>query len=465
MLSADAIRAAADNGVTETTFYQPKHRQIFAAITALHARQTPRDPVTVAEQLRQSGQLDGVGGLKELLRIQAATPASANAPYYAEIIAACAYQRNLIVASADLAEIGYTGGDIAEIVARLTAPTTAAVRARAVLGGEFTLDVPDQLPAVWGEADRVLWAEGEELLVVGPPGVGKTTIAAQLVAARIGLIDNLLGLPVASATRVLYLACDRPSQIQRAFNRLFGTAERDTLDERLTVWKGPPPQDFGRHPETLTNMAHTYHADCVFIDSLKDVALGLSDDEVGAGLNSSIQHALAEGINVCALHHQRKGQGGSKPMTLEDVYGSTWITAGAGSVVLLWGKAGDLLIELKHLKQPAMEVGPITIDHDHHTGQTTIDRGELDPTRVLRNAQNGITATDYAILAYGTEKPADKDRRRAKHVLDGLVRKGIAHAIEGQTGGPDGATPTRYYATTPDPPTTQNSQPDTEEPF
>jgi hypothetical protein len=34
------------------------------------------------------------------------------------------------------------------------------------------------------------------------------------------------------------------------------------------------------------------------------------------------------------------------------------ITAGAGSVVLLWGAAGDPIVEWRHLKQPAAEVGP-----------------------------------------------------------------------------------------------------------
>src|SRR4051812_37882823 len=63
-------------------------------------------------------------------------------------------------------------------------------------GGDFILDAPDTVPALWGTDDDVLWARGEALMLVGGPGVGKTTIAGQLVRGRLGLADDLLGYPV-----------------------------------------------------------------------------------------------------------------------------------------------------------------------------------------------------------------------------------------------------------------------------
>ena len=88
-------------------------------------------------------------------------------------------------------------------------------------GGAFILDAPDRVPALWGEGDRVLWAEGEALMVCGGPGVGKTTITGQLVRALLAGGD-VLGLPVARRRRVLYLAMDRPRQIARSLRRQFG---------------------------------------------------------------------------------------------------------------------------------------------------------------------------------------------------------------------------------------------------
>jgi replicative DNA helicase len=113
--------------------------------------------------------------------------------------------------------------------------------ARLIPGGVFILDAPKGIPAVWGSGQQVAWSQGEPLLVVGPPGVGKTTIAGQLVMARLEIGGPVLGMPVTPGKRVLYLACDRPAQVQRALARLVSEDDRQILDERLVVWKGPPP--------------------------------------------------------------------------------------------------------------------------------------------------------------------------------------------------------------------------------
>ncbi len=231
---------------------------------------------------------------------------------------------------------------------------------RLVRGGSFVLDQPREVPALWGAGDRVLWARGEALMIVGPAGVGKTTLAQQVVIARLGLTSEVLDLPVEpTSSRVLYLACDRPPQIARSLARMVRPCDRELLDDRLMVWKGPPPLDFARHPDTLLDMAQSAQADTVVIDSLKDVALKLTDDEAGSGYNSARQRALAEGVDLIELHHQRKAGSGlaGKPNSLADVYGSVWITAGAGSVLLVWGEAGDSVVQVTHLKQPAEDVG------------------------------------------------------------------------------------------------------------
>lgn len=328
-----------------------------------------------------------------------------------------------------------------------TERTPQALGDRAMPGGAFILDVPTLAPAVWGRDDQVLWAEGEPLYIVGPTGVGKTTLVGQLVFARLGLIDpEVLGWPVTAAERILYLACDRPNQIRRAFRRLAHDDWREELDEHLVVWKGPPAQDIARHPESLLALAKAARADTVVIDSLKDVAIGISDDEVGAGLNNAVQRCIAEGVEVLGLHHQRKGQDGKKPKTLEDVYGSTWIPAGAGSVILLWGSAGDLVVEFIHLKQPAAPVGPLQIEHDHAAGRSSLYRG-FDALRFLRNQPHGATAADAARQWFEKTAPTDNERKKAQRAFEGLVRKQLAHRQEGSTGGDGGAQGARYFAT------------------
>ena len=55
----------------------------------------------------------------------------------------------------------------------------------------------------------------------------------------------------------------------------------------------------------------------------------------------------------------QRENGGAKPKRLADVYGSRWLTAGMGSVLLLWGEPGDLVVEVRHLKQPVRGGRPV----------------------------------------------------------------------------------------------------------
>jgi hypothetical protein len=88
-------------------------------------------------------------------------------------------------------------------------------------------------------------------------------------------------------------------------------------------------------------------------------------DEVGAGYNRARQALVADGRQVCDLRHiVKRGPNGQAPSTVADIYGSTWLTSGAGSVVLT-GEPGDPIINFRHVEQPANEVGPWRLPHHH----------------------------------------------------------------------------------------------------
>lgn len=312
--------------------------------------------------------------------------------------------------------------------------------------GSIIFHQPESPPAIWGSGHDVLWAEGEALIVAGPQGVGKTSIAGQLLRARLGLQDSFLGFPVQSGARkTLYLAMDRPSQAIRSMRRQFRHDDENTLHERLVIWKGPPPADMALDDRSLISMARAHDADTVIVDSLKDAALGLTDDRVAAGYNRGRQHALSAGVQVLELHHQvKRGAGGGRPDTLADLYGSTWIPSGAGSVLLLWGEAGDPVVTMKHLKQPANTIGPLTLVHDSVTGATTVV-ADNDPLQMLRTAgERGVTAKYLAEVMFGkTERnEVEKARRR----LDSLVRRGVAKKVQRDLGGGESGTAECVYA-------------------
>ncbi|TFG41774.1 MAG: replicative DNA helicase, partial [Syntrophobacterales bacterium] len=84
-------------------FYRTAHHKIFAAMTDLFNRNEPIDTVTVANHLKESGQLAQVGGAAYLARLLDVPPA-VDAPHYAGIIHDKAVLRRLIEKSNAIAK-------------------------------------------------------------------------------------------------------------------------------------------------------------------------------------------------------------------------------------------------------------------------------------------------------------------------------------------------------------------------
>lgn len=318
------------------------------------------------------------------------------------------------------------------------APTVPAVFPQIQTGAEFILDTDHKLTPLWGDTTDVAWAQGEPLILTGPTGVGKTTIAHQLLERLIGVTDQpLLGLPVAgTAQHVLYLACDRPNQIRRAFARRFHAAHRQTLHDRLSVHNGYLPVMVDRDPTILTQLAESVGADVIVIDSLKDVATEIEKGPNAQAVNAALQLACQKGIDVLVLHHQRKAQGDNKrPRAIDDLYGNTLIPAGAGSVILLWGTPGDLAVDLHHLKIPADEIGPLKVVHNHVAGESYIDNAEqIDLMTIAARTPEGLTVPQAAHKLFGTSpssntRTARNEREKARRQLDRAVDRGVLTKI------------------------------------
>jgi replicative DNA helicase len=314
------------------------------------------------------------------------------------------------------------------------APATAAKAAKGrvgdVDGATFALDAPTTVPAVWGRGTEVLWAEGEPAILYGPDGVGKTTIAQQLMLRRIGIGKaELLGLPVApiaDGKKDLYLALDRPRQAARSVRRMVSDQDRAMLRDRLVVWRGSVPFDIVRNPGSLAAFALERDATAVVIDSLKDLAANLSDEEVGMAIHRAWQLCVEAGVEVLALHHPRKAQPGNKhPTALADVYGSRWITAGCGSIVLVWGDAGDPIVDLAHLKQPADTVGPFKLLHNNQAGTVDVIEREPDPIDVVIGWV-GPAPTVREVAAIVFSKPPEKVNEKEKEKVRRRLKIGVS---------------------------------------
>ncbi len=78
-------------------FYKSAHKKIYLAIIELFAKDEPADLVTVANRLKEKGELEAIGGAAFLSSIADAAPVALNAAHYAKIIHGKASLRKLIV--------------------------------------------------------------------------------------------------------------------------------------------------------------------------------------------------------------------------------------------------------------------------------------------------------------------------------------------------------------------------------
>lgn len=294
----------------------------------------------------------------------------------------------------------------------------------------------DTVVELWGKGDEILWAEGEAFLLAGGQGLGKSTLAGQLCRGQLGFQTEVLGLPVAEVDKpILYLAMDRPRQLRRSMRRQFSEEEMAAAKGRLLIRPGPPINDIAVEPTLLARMAEAVGAGVVYVDSLKDAAVGLSTDEVGALYNRARQSLLATGANVCELHHIKKpSQDAGSTGGVSDVYGSTWITSGAGSVVTLSGEPGDLEVKFRHVKSPSNEVGPWKIHLDPDLGSFSVRK--IDLLKLARTeATQGLDADTAAQWIYDCRRPSGSEKKKAERRLDAMVTEGLLKRVEGR-GGP-----------------------------
>lgn len=80
----------------DSMFYREGNRRVFRAMVRIWERGDVVDPVTLSEELKRSGEYDGVGGAAFLAQLLDAVPTAANIEYHARIVREKAILRRLI---------------------------------------------------------------------------------------------------------------------------------------------------------------------------------------------------------------------------------------------------------------------------------------------------------------------------------------------------------------------------------
>lgn len=282
---------------------------------------------------------------------------------------------------------------------------SAALDGDEFLFGEVASDVP-----IWGEGDNLLWVEGGGLMIPSDQGLGKSLTAQQIIAARLGVGPReLLGLPITPLDPgkvVVYLALDRPRQIARSMARLFRTRdERAIAKARLKIWTKPMPIDILGDPYAFADwIQDTFGSNVgdLIIDSVKDLTpANLSDGDVGQSLDMAWKECRARGMNTLILHHERKtGNNESRANrqpSLDNIYGSVWLTSGMDSILHISGKQGENLVRYTHLKAIINMLDPVDAIHDQENGRTSV-------LSLARNASSADAKVEqiFQVIAYGS---------------------------------------------------------------
>lgn len=95
MIDSDAFTVVSEL-IRPETFYDPRHQKIYGAIQSLNLHEKPVDIMTVAEELKRSGDLEEVGGPAYIVELSSHVASSAHIEYHGRILAQKFLARQLI---------------------------------------------------------------------------------------------------------------------------------------------------------------------------------------------------------------------------------------------------------------------------------------------------------------------------------------------------------------------------------
>jgi len=105
-IDPEAITRVADI-LRPEDFYRTRHQVIYSTVLSLYARHEPADYIILIEELERADKLEDAGGSSYITSLADMTPTSVNVEYYARIVQKKAQYRQLINASAQMAQWAY----------------------------------------------------------------------------------------------------------------------------------------------------------------------------------------------------------------------------------------------------------------------------------------------------------------------------------------------------------------------
>jgi len=211
-------------------FYREAHQKIYKAMLSLTDRGEPVDLITLVEELRQSNQLEAIGGIAYLTTLANMVPTSANIGYYARIVREKGVLRNLINASTRIAARAFEAADSADEILDESEQIIFEVSRRSSTQSftnikDILKDTFERIDKLWTNKDGVTgiptgfyeldsltcgFQNSDLIIIAARPSMGKTTLAlniAQHVAVNEKLPVAIFSLEMSKEQLVQRMLC------------------------------------------------------------------------------------------------------------------------------------------------------------------------------------------------------------------------------------------------------------------
>ncbi|MEI3153850.1 MAG: replicative DNA helicase [Odoribacter sp.] len=199
MLEKDSFSIVGDL-LEPDVFYKDAHQRIFRAIHKLFINDEPVDLLTVTEALRQSGELEQVGGAYYLAQLTSRVASAVHIEFHAKIIVQKYLQRKLIGICTELQSMAYDEAtdvsdlmdkaqkavfDIADKNIKKDTAEIAPIIDEAIRGIQAAAEKPDGIngvPSGFTALDAVTagWQPSDLVIIAARPAMGKTAFVLSM---------------------------------------------------------------------------------------------------------------------------------------------------------------------------------------------------------------------------------------------------------------------------------------------
>lgn len=209
LIEDDVLTDIADK-INANDFYDKRHGTIYQAMLRLYEQHKPVDLLTLSSALKDSNELEDVGGSSYLTELTNAVPTAAHAAEYGDLVAEKALRRRLIKASEDIVTLSY--GDnvstvqeiLEEAEKRLFTVSQRTLKQDLVSIEQILAEGFDRLDELhknkgrirgvrtgWRDLDNMTAGlqRSDLIILAARPAMGKTTLVGNLVQ-NVALIEK-----------------------------------------------------------------------------------------------------------------------------------------------------------------------------------------------------------------------------------------------------------------------------------